>query len=191
MQGGYASFGTIEGNHFVGGGSGAYGTAIYVDGSSEGGFGQTGVIQGNTLGDGSGVSTASTWDYFIRITGNARSVAVRDNHAVVGLNLTVTVGFSYSGITGRLDEGLIDDANSYLVAGGALTTAKTLPADYTGLQHDGKYNVKALTVGGVQVVGAQGAAVANAGGGTTVDTEARAAINTLLARLRAHGLIAS
>jgi hypothetical protein len=47
--------------------------------------------------------------------------------------------------------------------------------------------------GGTKVVGAQGAAVADAAGGATVDTEARTAINDLLARLRAstgHGLIA-
>lgn len=43
----------------------------------------------------------------------------------------------------------------------------------------------------VQVVGAQQAAVADATGGATVDTEARAAINALLARLRTHGLIAT
>ncbi len=45
--------------------------------------------------------------------------------------------------------------------------------------------------GGTQVVGAQGVAVADASGGATVDAEARAAINALLARLRAHGLIAT
>lgn len=44
-------------------------------------------------------------------------------------------------------------------------------------------------VSGIKVVGAQEAAVADAAGGSTVDTEARAAINTLLARLRSHGLI--
>lgn len=47
-----------------------------------------------------------------------------------------------------------------------------------------------LKYAGTQVVGARGAAVADATGGATVDTEARTAINTLLARLRAHGLIA-
>ncbi len=49
----------------------------------------------------------------------------------------------------------------------------------------------ALEVSGTQVVGAQGAAVSDASGGSTVDTEARAAINALLARLRTHGLIAT
>lgn len=48
-----------------------------------------------------------------------------------------------------------------------------------------------LYVGGTKVVGAQGSAVANASGGATVDAEARTAINTLLARLRTHGLIAT
>ena len=45
--------------------------------------------------------------------------------------------------------------------------------------------------GGTQVVGAQGAAVADAAGGATIDAEARTALNTLLARLRTHGLIAT
>lgn len=38
---------------------------------------------------------------------------------------------------------------------------------------------------------AQGAAVADAAGGATVDAEARTAINTLLARMRTYGLIAT
>jgi len=45
-------------------------------------------------------------------------------------------------------------------------------------------------VAGVQVVGAQQAAIPDAAGGVTIDTEARAALNTLLAELRTHGLIA-
>ena len=44
---------------------------------------------------------------------------------------------------------------------------------------------------GIVVVGTQGAAVSDASGGSTVDVEARAAINDLLARCRAHGLIAT
>lgn len=48
-----------------------------------------------------------------------------------------------------------------------------------------------LTIENEKVVGQQGAAVADAAGGATVDAEARTAINTLLARLRAHGLIAT
>lgn len=45
-------------------------------------------------------------------------------------------------------------------------------------------------VAATKVIGAQGAAVPDATGGATVDAEARTAINDLLARLRAHGLIA-
>lgn len=44
----------------------------------------------------------------------------------------------------------------------------------------------ALKVNGVQVVGAQGASIADAGGGTEIAT-----INAILARLRAHGMIAT
>ncbi len=47
----------------------------------------------------------------------------------------------------------------------------------------------AFRVAGTQVVGPQGAPVPNVSGGTTVDVEARATLNTLLARLRSHGLI--
>jgi hypothetical protein len=47
----------------------------------------------------------------------------------------------------------------------------------------------AVNIGGNQVVGAQGAVVADAAGGAVIDAEARTAINTLLARLRVHGLI--
>lgn len=46
-------------------------------------------------------------------------------------------------------------------------------------------------VGGTKVIGAQGALVADAAGGVTIDAEARTAINALLLRLRAHGIIAT
>lgn len=48
-----------------------------------------------------------------------------------------------------------------------------------------------LFYAGTKILGTQGAAVADASGGATVDAEARTAINTLLARLRAHGIIAT
>lgn len=50
---------------------------------------------------------------------------------------------------------------------------------------------KVYKVNGTQVVSARGAAVADASGGAVVDAEARTAINTLLARCRTHGLIAT
>lgn len=52
-------------------------------------------------------------------------------------------------------------------------------------------DMTSLKVSGTKVVGEQGAAVADASGGATVDAEARTAINDLLARLRTHGLIAT
>ena len=48
----------------------------------------------------------------------------------------------------------------------------------------------ALNIGGQQVVGARGAAIAAPAGGTAVDVEGRAAISAILAALRSHGLIA-
>lgn len=48
-----------------------------------------------------------------------------------------------------------------------------------------------LRVQGTKVVGAQGALIADASGGAVIDSEARTAINALLARLRTHGLIAT
>jgi hypothetical protein len=50
---------------------------------------------------------------------------------------------------------------------------------------------KALYNNAIKVVGAQGAAVADATGGVVIDAEARTALNALLARLRTHGLIAT
>ena len=48
-----------------------------------------------------------------------------------------------------------------------------------------------MKIAGTKVVGAQAAAIADASGGATVDTEARAALNDLLAKLRTHGIIAT
>ncbi len=46
-----------------------------------------------------------------------------------------------------------------------------------------------LILGGQQVVGGRGAAIASPSGGTTVDSQARSAIGLILASLRQHGLI--
>ena len=48
-----------------------------------------------------------------------------------------------------------------------------------------------LLIDGQQVVGPRDAAIDSPTGGTVVDSEARAAIDALLDRLRRHGLIAS
>ena len=48
-----------------------------------------------------------------------------------------------------------------------------------------------LSINGVKVVGARGGAIAGPAGGATLDAEARAAIGSILAALRTHGLIAT
>lgn len=53
----------------------------------------------------------------------------------------------------------------------------------------GDWPVSALVIGGQKVAGARGAAVADPAGGTAIDSEGRAAISAILARLREHGLI--
>ena len=50
---------------------------------------------------------------------------------------------------------------------------------------------RVMSAGGIAINLTQGALVADAAGGATVDAEARTAINTLLARLRVHALIAT
>ena len=47
----------------------------------------------------------------------------------------------------------------------------------------------AILVAGTKVVGAQSAAIAPPVGGTVVDAQARAAIGSILAAMRGHGLI--
>jgi hypothetical protein len=54
----------------------------------------------------------------------------------------------------------------------------------------GKVRASSLVIAGQQVVGSQAAAIASASGGTTVDSEARAVLDQILAALRQHGLIA-
>lgn len=60
-----------------------------------------------------------------------------------------------------------------------------------GVAFDGMNYLKggAIFMSGEKVLGAQGAAVADAAGGSVIDTEARATANALAARLRAHGVI--
>jgi len=69
---------------------------------------------------------------------------------------------------------------------------EAVEARYTGSTWvAGEVRAATVLVSGTQVVGAQQNAIADATGGTTVDAEARAALNALLAACRAHGLIAT
>jgi len=54
---------------------------------------------------------------------------------------------------------------------------------------NGSWPVSALSIGGLQVVGERLSDVPSPSGGTTIDVEARAAINQLIATLKSHGLI--
>ena len=54
---------------------------------------------------------------------------------------------------------------------------------------DGNWPVAALTVGGQQVVGPRLETVPSPSGGTTIDAEARAAVEAVIVALRTHGLI--
>ena len=74
----------------------------------------------------------------------------------------------------------------------ALVKANELRAEYrSGAWAIGTVAAARIEVGGVQVVGARGAAIASPGGGSTVDAEARNAIGLILAAMRQHGLIAT
>lgn len=54
----------------------------------------------------------------------------------------------------------------------------------------GRVAATELAIGGVRVVGARRPPIAPASGGTTVDTQARAVLDQVIAALTAHGLIA-
>jgi len=79
-------------------------------------------------------------------------------------------------------------------AAGANTISFRDSADAEVLTIDSDGDVNSATeykVSGTKVVGAQAAAIADAAGGVTIDAEARAALNDLLAKLRTHGTIAT
>ena len=73
----------------------------------------------------------------------------------------------------------------------ALDKASGQTASYDGTAWSvGGLKGATLKLGASQVVGARLAAVANPGGGTVIDVEARAAIGLILDRMWTHGLIA-
>ena len=74
----------------------------------------------------------------------------------------------------------------------ALVRTSGLRADYrSGGWAIGTVVAGHIEVGGVQVLGAQVAAIASPSGGSTVDSEARSAIGLMLDAMRQHGLIAT
>ena len=70
-------------------------------------------------------------------------------------------------------------------------STSTLAFYHGGAWEIGALRASKLLIAGEQVVGARSGAVADVAGGTTVDSEARAAINAILLAMRSHGLIAT
>jgi hypothetical protein len=56
---------------------------------------------------------------------------------------------------------------------------------------NGTCEANSYKVGGVQVVGSQQATIANPTGGSTIDAEARTAINSIITAIKTHGLVAT
>lgn len=70
--------------------------------------------------------------------------------------------------------------------------ADSLPACFSGGTWTvGTIRAGEVRIGGVRVIGAQGAAISEPTGGTIVDSEARFALGAVISALRSHGLIAS
>lgn len=91
---------------------------------------------------------------------------------------------------------LISDSMTVRFAIGSSESKPIFAEEQDVLYGEGRFgqhvnSLSFLAVDDVKVVGNREAALADATGGSTVDIQARAAINSLLARLRNHGLIAS
>ena len=77
----------------------------------------------------------------------------------------------------------VEGMNFYVKASGTWATYRLSSWEIGALRGS------SLVLGGLQVVGNRAAAIASATGGTTVDAQARTAIDQILAALRQHGLI--
>ncbi len=85
---------------------------------------------------------------------------------------------------------LKNDGNIAITAAAEVNITATNTSTSGTINSTGAINTAAVyKVADTQVVSSRGAAVPDAAGGATIDVQARTAINTLLARLRVHGLI--
>jgi hypothetical protein len=98
-----------------------------------------------------------------------------------GVDYATISGHKLAFIDGAATTPIFIQAGTYDVSGAVANSAYLTAIGASG----------GLQVGANKVVGVQGAAVADATGGAVVDAEARTALNDLLARCRAHGLIAT
>jgi hypothetical protein len=123
------------------------------------------------------------------IDGTAATVVVSINGAS-GPSITISAGstgyeFNTSGSTITLT---VDNAAT--VRSSISAAKSSVNTDITELNGASQVDVSGgYKVNSVQVVTSQQPAIPDASGGATVDTEARTAINALLAALRIHGLI--
>jgi hypothetical protein len=105
---------------------------------------------------------------------------------------SITIGSNWAGVNFIANGNNLNlDIQNATVARGALGAAASgVNTDITQLNGASQVDVTtAYKVAGTKVVGAQQPAIPDAAGGVTIDVEARAALNTLLAELRLHGLI--
>ena len=70
-----------------------------------------------------------------------------------------------------------------------LKATETIAVFRAGAWEIGSVRCSQVIVEGQKVIGARGGAIASVTGGSTIDIEARATIESILARLRTHGLI--
>lgn len=130
----------------------------------------------NTInGGGGGQATGPT----ITISGGSTGMNFVASGSAIALEGTLIVANGGTGATSAAG------ARSNLGA-----AASGVNTDITQLNGASQVDVSShYAVSGTQVVTAQQPAIPDVSGGVTIDTEARAAINTLLAALRVHGLI--
>jgi hypothetical protein len=105
---------------------------------------------------------------------------------------SITIGSNWAGVNFVANGNNLNlDIQNAVTARGALGAAAAgVNTDITQLNGASQVDVTtAYKVAGTKVVGAQQPAIPDAAGGVTIDVEARAALNTLLAELRLHGLI--
>lgn len=127
------------------------------------------------------------------ITGDVTVITTINGNSGQATGPTITLSGGSTGYEFIASAGTVALAvDNAATARTAISAAKSgVNTDITQLNGASQVNVTTnYKVAGTQVVQAQGAAVPDATGGATIDTEARTAINALLARLRAHGLIA-
>ena len=128
-------------------------------------------------------NTANTASAIQTIMGSATPLVVANG--LTGSS-TLNANIEYKGDDGSIWAGRATNAVWGVGSSSSLHSAgnRWLSVTATGV------TAPAYSVGANQVVGARGAAVADASGGATIDTQARTQLNLLLARMRAHGLIA-